>query len=66
MKGSRLATNYPYWVASLQKTNTYVDKLRIKIWETLTGAIIYDNQLGVPDSGDLTTVIGGGSIQIQK
>lgn len=42
------------------------DKLRMKIWVTLTGQIVYDNQLGDDDLDDPTTVVGGGSIVIRK
>jgi PKD repeat protein len=41
-----------------------VDKFRIKIWDILTGIIIYDNQLGVEDDGPLATAIEGGNIVI--
>lgn len=44
-----------------------VDKFRIKIWDKNNGdAIVYDNQLNAPDSADPSTVLGGGSIVIQK
>jgi len=44
-----------------------VDKLRIKIWEKTTGAIVYDNQPGASDAADPTTPIGpGGDISIKK
>ena len=42
------------------------DKFRIKIWNTATSAIVYDNQMGALDSATPSTVIGGGSIVIQK
>jgi len=42
------------------------DKFRIKIWETATSTIIYDNQMGAVDGADPTMVIGGGSIVIHK
>lgn len=38
----------------------------MKIWDILTGQVIYDNQLGAVDYADQTTVIAGGSIVIQK
>jgi parallel beta-helix repeat protein len=38
------------------------DKFRIKIWDN--AGIVYDNQLGAPETDDPTTVIGGGSIVI--
>ena len=41
------------------------DKFRIKIWDKTNGnAIVYDNQMGAPDTANPTTVIGGGSIVI--
>lgn len=43
-----------------------VDRIRIKIWDNATGQIVYDNQVGVADTADATTAIGGGSIVIHK
>jgi len=43
-----------------------VDKFRIKIWDKVTGAITYDNQLGAADGADPSTVLGGGSIVIHN
>lgn len=40
------------------------DKLRIKIWNTGTGGVVYDNQMGAADAADPTMVIGGGDIVI--
>ena len=43
------------------------DKFRIKIWdENVPGNIVYDNEMGVVDGTDPTTVIGGGQIVIHK
>jgi len=42
------------------------DKFRIKIWDKVSGDIVYDNQIGAPDSATLTSVISGGSIVIHK
>ena len=43
------------------------DKLRIKIWDMDNGgAVVYDNQMGVADDANPTTVLGGGSIVIHK
>ena len=42
------------------------DKFRIKIWETATSAIVYDNQMGADDSATPSTTLGGGSIVIHK
>jgi len=42
------------------------DKFRIKIWDTATDTVIYDNQLGGLDSAPLNTALSGGSIVIHK
>ena len=42
------------------------DKFRIKIWDMDNGnAVVYDNQIGAADTADPTTLLGGGSINIQ-
>ena len=44
-----------------------VDKFRIKIWNKLTGAIVFDNQMGSSDAADPSSAVGlGSSIIIQK
>jgi len=40
------------------------DAFRIKITDFVTGAVIYDNQMGADDTGDSATILGGGSIVI--
>lgn len=40
------------------------DKFRIKIWQKDTGAIVYDNQMGVADTADPSTTVAGGSIVV--
>jgi hypothetical protein len=40
------------------------DRFRIKIWDTSTDMIVYDNQLGASDDGIAATALGGGSIII--
>jgi hypothetical protein len=43
------------------------DRFRIKIIATAAGGgLVYDNQLNAPDTGDPTTVLGGGSIVIHQ
>ena len=42
------------------------DKLRLKIWNRETGAIVYDNQMNASDNSTAATALGGGSIQVQK
>jgi len=41
------------------------DKFRIKITDRASGETVYDNMMGAPDSAAASTVLGGGSIQIQ-
>jgi len=43
-----------------------VDKLRMKIWDKATGQVVYDNQLGAPDTASPATPISGGSIVVHK
>jgi hypothetical protein len=43
-----------------------VDKFRIKIWNTASGLVVYDNQIGASESAEPTTTLGGGSITIKK
>jgi len=40
------------------------DKLRIQIYDKVTGVVIYDNQLNAGDGANPTTVLGGGQIII--
>ena len=42
------------------------DKFRIKIWDKTSGQIVYDTEFGTSDSSTPTTILGGGSIAIQK
>jgi PKD repeat protein len=42
------------------------DKFRIRVWDSGSGAPVYDNQIGAPDSAGPTTALGGGSIVIHK
>jgi len=42
-----------------------IDKFRIKIWDKDNNdTVVYDNQLGAPDTADPTTAINGGNIVI--
>ena len=41
-----------------------VDKFRMKIWNTDTGAIVYDNMMG--DDVSPSTPLSGGSIVLHK
>jgi len=42
------------------------DKFRIKIVDKLSGATVYDNQMGAADTASAVCVLGGGSIVIQS
>jgi parallel beta-helix repeat protein len=43
-----------------------VDRFRIRIWDSASGGLVYDNQTGAADGDDPTTALGGGSIVIHK
>jgi hypothetical protein len=43
-----------------------VDTFRIKVWETSTGAVVYDSQMGDPNKADATTPINNGSITVKR
>jgi hypothetical protein len=42
------------------------DRVRIRIWDRVTGNVVYDNQSGDADDANAATVIGGGSIVIHS
>jgi hypothetical protein len=42
------------------------DKIRMKIWDSGSGGVVYDNQALASDDSDPVTVLGGGSIVIHK
>ncbi|MGQ0796315.1 MAG: LamG-like jellyroll fold domain-containing protein [Methanobacteriota archaeon] len=43
-----------------------MDKFRIKIWDKVTGEVVYDNQSGSDDFAEATATIASGSIVIHK
>ena len=43
---------------------TDVDLFRLKIWDSATGDVLYDTQMGAADDADPATELGGGSIVI--
>jgi len=43
-----------------------LDRFRIKIWDSSTGRIVYDSEMGRGDGAPATTVLGGGSIVIHN
>lgn len=42
------------------------DTFRLKVWDSSSGDIVYDNQLGVDDGNYDGTIISGGNIQIHQ
>jgi hypothetical protein len=40
------------------------DRIRVKIWNTSTNALVYDSQPAAPDNASATTPVDTGSIQI--
>ncbi len=49
---------------SLLATDGAPDAIRIRIWNRLTGVVVYDNKPGLPTDADDVTPLGGGSIQV--
>jgi hypothetical protein len=45
---------------------TMPDKVRIRIWNQATGAVICDSQMNAPNSASPAIVLGGGTINIKK
>ena len=43
-----------------------IDTFRIKIWDSSTGRVVYDSEMGRGDGAPATTVLGGGSIVIHN
>ncbi len=39
-----------------------LDRFRVKIWDLISGEIVYDSQMGDPESAAPTVLLGGGSI----
>lgn len=50
----------------LTATDRNPDKLRIRIWDSASGLIVYDNKMNASDTSDPVTAISGGSIVIHK
>jgi hypothetical protein len=42
------------------------DKVRMKIWDKVSGAVVYDNQMGASNQANPTTSLGGGNIMIHQ
>lgn len=43
-----------------------VDKIRVKIWDTANGRIVFDSQPGAPDDANPSTAIQGGAIVVHS
>jgi hypothetical protein len=58
--------NYKFLVSGVDGddlTPVAVDKIRLKIVDAATGTLIYDNQMGAPDTAMATCPITGGNIE---
>ncbi len=54
--------NYGFMLTAIDGGKNGFDYFRIKIWNLNTGVIVYDNNRGVTDTANPTTLIAGGSI----
>jgi hypothetical protein len=60
------ASGYAFLVSTVDGAATgVVDKLRLRITNQATGAIVYDNQMGAPDTMVATTPITNGDITVR-
>lgn len=55
--------NYTFQLTALDTTT---DTIRIKIWETATSLVVYDNQIGAPDNAIPTTSLTNGNIKVHN
>jgi PKD repeat protein len=51
---------------SIIASDGVADAIRIRIWNRVTGAVVYDNLPGLPGESDDVTTLGGGSIQLHS
>jgi PKD repeat protein len=56
--------SYGFFVSVLDNGNQSADTFRIKVWNTATNAVVYDNQAGGADTDSATQQISGGSVVI--
>src|SRR5579859_2476533 len=61
------AGNYSFSVTvSDGSSSGAADKVRLKVWDSASGAIVYDTQPGAADAADPTTPLEGGNIAIHS
>ena len=65
-KGTGTINNAGSYGFLLSSIDGSPDRFRIKIWEKSSGAVVYDNMLGVAEDSTPATEIEGGSIVIHK
>ena len=53
-------------IDSRKLTGVGSDKIRMRIWDKASGAVVYDSQPGAPANADPTTIIKGGNVIISK
>jgi hypothetical protein len=42
------------------------DRLRIRIWDSASGLLVYDNERGAAEGADPASALGGGSIAVGR
>jgi hypothetical protein len=58
------AGNFGFIVTAMDNAGSTPDKVRLKIWDKNSGAVVYDTQPGAPTTAAPTTALGGGRIQV--
>jgi hypothetical protein len=59
-------SGYSFLVSVIDNGNHGTDRFRIKVSNTSTGAVVYDNQFGAADSDSATQQISNGSVVIHS
>jgi PKD repeat protein len=58
--------DYGFLIAVIDGSKPSQDKIRVKLWDKVTGVVIYDTQPGAADTADPTTQVTSGMLVITK
>ena len=60
---------YAFEIAAIdgqELSSSEPDRLRIRIWDSASGVLVYDNQRGAPQEAEPATALGGGSVTVGR
>ena len=66
LQGSGTLNGVSGYGFSIVARDAVADAVRIRIWNRVTGLVVYDNLPGLPGESDDVTPLGGGSIQLHS